>query len=140
MAAPLPATDALPASLTPVFRAIFAEFVPLLEGINQQVRAALPKLPPGQALRRGLAVIPRDPSLWERLVRLGLEHGDTERAVQDACEAIGHCPQGGDGSWHNLVGVFLLRQGAADQGRQIIELGLQGFPGHPGLTRLRELC
>jgi len=51
----LPATDALPPTLAPVFRAICAEFLPLLEGINQQVQAALPALPPGQALRRGLA-------------------------------------------------------------------------------------
>lgn len=54
-AEPLPATNALPATLTPVFQSIFAEFVPLLEGINHQVRAALPGLPPGHALRRGLA-------------------------------------------------------------------------------------
>ena len=53
--APMPATDALPDTLTPVFQAIFAEFVPLLEGINQQARAALPALPPGKALRRSLA-------------------------------------------------------------------------------------
>jgi hypothetical protein len=55
VAAPLPATDALPGTLTPVFQAIFAEFVPLLEGINQQARAAIPALPPGKALRRSLA-------------------------------------------------------------------------------------
>ena len=53
--APMPASDALPDTLTPVFQAIFAEFVPLLEGINQQVGAALPALPPGKALRRSLA-------------------------------------------------------------------------------------
>ena len=49
------ADDAISETLAPVFRAIFAEFVPLLEGINQQVKAALPALAAGRALPRGLA-------------------------------------------------------------------------------------
>ncbi|MBK9521274.1 MAG: glutathione S-transferase family protein [Rhodocyclaceae bacterium] len=47
--------DAIADTLSPVFRAIFAEFIPLLDGINQQVKAALPALPPDRALPRGLA-------------------------------------------------------------------------------------
>ena len=49
------AGEVVPASLKPVFQAIVDEFLPLLEGINKQVWAALPALPPGKALRRGLA-------------------------------------------------------------------------------------
>jgi hypothetical protein len=49
------ADEVVPASLKPVFQAIVDEFLPLLDGINQQVWAALPALPPGKALRRGLA-------------------------------------------------------------------------------------
>jgi hypothetical protein len=49
------AGEVVPASLKPVFQAIVDEFLPLLEGINQQVWTALPALPPGKALRRGLA-------------------------------------------------------------------------------------
>ncbi|MES2149449.1 MAG: glutathione S-transferase family protein [Pseudomonadota bacterium] len=48
------AGDAIAPTLEPVFRAIFAEFLPLLEGINAQVKAALPALKPGHALRRAL--------------------------------------------------------------------------------------
>ena len=51
---PLLADDAIAPTLAPVFEAIFAEFVPLLEGINAQVKAALPALVPGHALRRAL--------------------------------------------------------------------------------------
>ena len=49
------ADDAIAETLVPVFRSIFAEFIPLLEGINQQVKAALPALPAGRAIPRGLA-------------------------------------------------------------------------------------
>jgi len=52
---PLLDGDAVAATLEPVYKAIFAEFVPLLEGINAQTKAALPTLKPGHALRRALA-------------------------------------------------------------------------------------
>jgi len=91
-------------------------------------------------LLAGLEAAPSDAPLWDRLVRLGVEEGQLEQAVRDAWGAIQHCPQGGGGSWHNLVGIFLLRQGAAAEGRQVITLGLAAFPGHPDLTRLLELC
>ena len=44
--------DAIADTLSPVFRAIFAEFIPLLDGINQQVKAALPALPPADVCGR----------------------------------------------------------------------------------------
>ncbi len=91
-------------------------------------------------LDAGLEAAPSDAPLWGRLVRLGVEEGRMEQAVRDAWGAIQHCPQGGDGSWHNLVGVFLLRQGAKAEGRQVLTLGLAAFPGHPDLARLLELC
>ena len=46
--------DQIPATLTPVFRAIAQEFVPLLEGIDAQVRARLAQEPPGRLLPRRL--------------------------------------------------------------------------------------
>jgi tetratricopeptide (TPR) repeat protein len=98
---------------------------------------------PGQAeavLRGGLEGSPSDPALWGRLIRLGVEGGAMEKAVGDAWEAIQRCPGGGSGDWHRLVGVFLLRQGAQDEGRQVLAQGLEAFPGHPDLTRLLALC
>jgi len=48
------ARDQIPATLTPVFQAMAREFVPLLEGIHEQVRAKLADWPPGQLLPRRL--------------------------------------------------------------------------------------
>ena len=48
------AKDQIPPTLTPVFQAMAREFVPLLQGINEQVRARLTDWPPGQLLPRRL--------------------------------------------------------------------------------------
>ena len=48
------AGDRIAPTLAPIFRTIFNEFLPMLEGINRQVKAALAGLPPGKALPRGL--------------------------------------------------------------------------------------
>jgi glutathione S-transferase len=48
------ANDQIPATLTPVFQAMAREFLPLLQGINEQVRAKLADWPPGQLLPRRL--------------------------------------------------------------------------------------
>jgi len=93
-----------------------------------------------KTLRRGLGVMPCDAALWARLVRLGLETEGAEQAVRDAWEAIRNCPRGGGGDWHKLVGLFLLRQGAMEEGRTVIAQGLEAFPGNPDLTRLMGLC
>ena len=96
---------------------------------------------PGAAralLTRGLERFPGDADLWSRLVTLSVATGNPEEAVRDAWAAIQHCPGGGAGTWHQLVGLALLQQGAAAQGRAVLQLGLQAFPGHPGLTRLLE--
>jgi glutathione S-transferase len=51
---PLLADDQIAPTLLPVLRAICKEFLPLLEGINEQVKARLPSLPAGKALPRTL--------------------------------------------------------------------------------------
>jgi len=89
-------------------------------------------------LQRGVARHPADAAVWARLVRLDVDTGDTARGVQDAWAAIQRCPGGGGGTWHQLVGLALLKQGAAAQGRSVLQLGLRAFPNHPGLTRLLE--
>ena len=40
--------DAIPATLQPVFDAIFTEFYPMVAGIQEEVHQALPKLAPGR--------------------------------------------------------------------------------------------
>ncbi len=47
--------DRIPPTLLPVFQAIAREFLPLLEGINRQVRARLADWPAGKPLPRRLA-------------------------------------------------------------------------------------
>lgn len=62
MAKPLPLAasatlltqDRIAPTLLPVLRAICVEFLPLLEGINAQVKARLASLPPGKTLPRSL--------------------------------------------------------------------------------------
>ena len=62
MANPVPLTedaallpdDQIATTLLPVLRLICAEFLPMLEGINEQVKACLPSLPAGKALPRVL--------------------------------------------------------------------------------------
>lgn len=49
--------DAIAATLLPVLRRVFAEFIPMLEAILVEVNAALPALPSGRALARGLGEI-----------------------------------------------------------------------------------
>jgi hypothetical protein len=44
--------DQIATTLLPVLRLICAEFLPMLEGINEQVKARLPTLPAGKALPR----------------------------------------------------------------------------------------
>ena len=87
-------------------------------------------------LLRGVARFPLDAAVWARLVRLDVDAGRPEDAVQDAWAAIQRCPAGGGGTWHQLVGLALLKQGAAAQAQAVFRMGLQAFPGHPGLTRL----
>ena len=48
------AGDRIAPTLDAILRIIFKEFLPMLEGINRQVKAALPGLPPGKALPRGM--------------------------------------------------------------------------------------
>lgn len=62
------ANDAVPATLLPVFEAIAREFVPLLEGINAQVKARLLDWPPGKPLPRRLGdvEVPMGPGRFRR--------------------------------------------------------------------------
>jgi len=110
-----------------------------LDLADLQVRAGAPALA-RTVLEAGLGVAPGDPALHARRIRLGLEAGDPGQAVRDAWDAIRACPGGGAGDWHTLVGLFLLRQGAGEEGRQVLAQGLERFPDHPELIRLMGLC
>lgn len=53
-AQPLLANDAIAATLEPILRVVFAEFVPMLASIQQRVSELLPHYPAGKPLPRGL--------------------------------------------------------------------------------------
>ena len=89
-------------------------------------------------LAKAVVRFPQDASVWNRRVRLEVDSGALQEAVKVAWAAIQHCPAGGGGTWHQLVGLALLRQGAAAQGKAVLEMGLKACPDHPGLTRLLE--
>jgi hypothetical protein len=60
--------DEIPATLAPVFRAIFTEFWPQLEAIAGEARRAAPKVQPGRGFRRSLGEIefPMGPAKFRR--------------------------------------------------------------------------
>ena len=96
--------DQIAPTLLPVLRAICDEFLPLLEGINEQVKAHLPGLPAGKALPRLLkdvevpmgdgrfarAALPY--TLWMAQRALDVYHAmeaDEQVRVQDWLRALG---------------------------------------------------
>jgi tetratricopeptide (TPR) repeat protein len=110
--------------------------VPRVFLANLEVKAGAP----GEAravLEAGLRDAPGDPVLWNRLVHLGLETSEPARAAEDAWAALRACPQGGDGLWHRLVAVTLLKQGAKEPAAAVIRAGLAAFPGDEGLLKLK---
>jgi len=91
-------------------------------------------------LRSALNSCPNDPKLLETLVRLNLKAQDSEGAVQDAWMALQRCPAGGQGMWHRLVAVWLLKQKHPTQALAILDAGIQSFPTDTELLRLREMA
>ncbi len=49
--------DTIPETLTPIFKMISLEFLPMVEGILREVKIAIPKCPPGKPLPRGLGEV-----------------------------------------------------------------------------------
>jgi tetratricopeptide (TPR) repeat protein len=87
-------------------------------------------------LQGGLVASSADLQLWDALVKLDLKAGHPDRAVEDAWSALQACPKGGEGNWHLLVGISLLRAGAREQGATLLRLGRAIFPHHADLARL----
>jgi hypothetical protein len=49
--------DKIPETLVPIFRAMFREIIPMLEGIAREVRAVLPNFTDGRRLPRGIGQV-----------------------------------------------------------------------------------
>jgi len=89
-----------------------------------------------EAMRAAIERDPRDARLRQGLVELDLRHRLEAQAAADALEALRALPAQGDGHWHALAAGFLLRAGHAGPGKAVLDLGLDSFPGHPGLKAL----
>jgi tetratricopeptide (TPR) repeat protein len=92
------------------------------------------------ALIRGIAANPGEEKLFNSIIQLDLGHVGAAQAAADAWEAIQALPQGGKGDWHRLVAASLLKEGKAAPALAVIRMGLERFPGHEGLLRLRDMC
>lgn len=91
------------------------------------------------ALEEGLRLCPRDPALWESLVRLSIVQADMAQAVLDAQNALKACPGGGQGLWHRLIALDLAQRGQKEIALRLLAIGLQCFPENTELTRTRAL-
>ena len=117
MANPVPLTedaallpdDQIATTLLPVLRLICAEFLPMLEGINEQVKACLPSLPAGKALPRVLkdVEVPMGESRFRRAA-LPYTLWMAQRTL-DVYHAMGTAEQGRVQDWlRGLGGERLL--------------------------------
>lgn len=96
--------DEVPATLAPVFRALFAEFWPSLAAIQDEVQRALPALRNGRSLRRSLGEI-EAPMGTRTFRRLATPY--SLWMVQRALDAYGALPasqQRGVDAWLATVG------------------------------------
>jgi glutathione S-transferase len=96
--------DEIPATLAPVFRAIFTEFWPQLEAIAAEVQKALPQLAPGRGLRRSLGEIafPMGGRTYRRLAT-PYSLWMAQRAL-DAYRALAPAERAGVDAWLAQVG------------------------------------
>ena len=88
---------------------------------------------------RGLAAIPGEASLLHAQVQVAIQLNRFDLAVLEARAALQAQPRGGAGLWHRLVAADLLRQGRHGEARQVLDGGLEAFPGDADLARLLGL-
>lgn len=91
-----------------------------------------------RCLEAALDHSPRDPVLWDTLIRLGLDRGDPGGAARDAWDALAQLPEGGGGRWHRVVAQALLAQDSPQEARTVVDRGLQAHPGNQALEELRR--
>jgi Flp pilus assembly protein TadD len=92
------------------------------------------------AVLDALDIAPSEPSLYDILLKIDMASGDEARTARDALEGIRACPGGGEGRWHRVAAVCMLRAGERETARAILGLGLKTFPGDPDLLRLMGMA
>jgi len=92
-----------------------------------------------RAVLNAVAVAPREPSLYDQLLKIEMARGNVKQAVEDALLALKVCPGGGQGRWHRLAAVYMGQTGQRGAAISILDRGLKEFPDDPDLKRLRSL-
>jgi predicted Zn-dependent protease len=84
---------------------------------------------------QGLDSVPREPRLYDLLIKIEMERDNMPQAVQDALKGIQNCPSGNK-LWYRLSAAHLSSVGEGRTAKSILELGLKVFPGDADLSRL----
>lgn len=92
------------------------------------------------ALVKGIQANPLEERLYSAVLKLDLAHMGPSQAAADAWEAIQALPRGGEGDWHRLVAVSLLKEGRKEPALAVLRMGLEAFPAHEGLARLLAMA
>jgi predicted Zn-dependent protease len=84
---------------------------------------------------KGLESIPKEPMLYNLLIKIEMGRDDMAQAAKDALNGLQNCPSG-DKLWYRLAAAHLSSVGERQTAKSILGLGLRAFPGDPDLIRL----
>jgi tetratricopeptide (TPR) repeat protein len=84
----------------------------------------------------GLKKSPKEPQLFDALIKMGIAGHDYAQAAMDAWAAIGSCPAGGEGKWHLFLARFLAGGGEKQRAKAVIRQGMDAFPENEDLKKL----
>jgi tetratricopeptide (TPR) repeat protein len=81
-------------------------------------------------------VLPSEAAFYDILIKIEMAKNNHQQAAQDALLGIKNCPNGGNGIWHRLASVYLIKMGEGAAAKSVLEMGLKSFPNDPELARL----
>ncbi|MDR2562184.1 MAG: glycosyltransferase [Holophagales bacterium] len=88
-----------------------------------------------QLALKGLESVPREPLLYDLLIKIEMGRDNLQQAAQDALKGLQNC-QASSPLWYRLAAVYLGKVGERHTAKSILDLGLKAFPGDPDLVRL----
>jgi len=93
----------------------------------------------GQARKtvsHGLGISPKEPQLYDALIKVGIAAQDYAQVAMDALAAIVACPTAGEGRWHLYLARFLAEGGEKQRAKAVIREGLDAFPENEDLKKM----
>ncbi|MCL1892755.1 MAG: glycosyltransferase [Holophagaceae bacterium] len=88
---------------------------------------------------KALEIAPSEQDLYSLLLNIELANNNHQQAAKVAMAGVQNCPNGGNGLWHRLASVYLMKEGKLEEGRSILNRGLKAFPDDPELERLKGM-